>query len=138
MAETVDATDLIAGRLASHVAKRALEGERINIINAEKAVISGNKVKTFQDFKQKVDRGEPSNGPFYPKRPERILKRMIRGMLPYQRGRGREALKRIRVFIDNPEDAKDAKTIKSINYHKMKVHKYIRLGDLSKKLGSKI
>lgn len=138
MVDTIDATDLIVGRLASKVAKRALEGERIEIINAEKAVISGDKIMTFKNFKQKIDRGEPSKGPFYPKRPDRIIKRIIRGMLPYKRERGRKALKRIKVFIGNPEQIKEAKTIKSINYHKMKVHKYIRLEDLSRKLGSKI
>jgi large subunit ribosomal protein L13 len=39
----IDATDLILGRMASTVAKLVLKGERVIIINAEKALISGNK-----------------------------------------------------------------------------------------------
>ncbi|MFH1328337.1 MAG: uL13 family ribosomal protein [Candidatus Bathyarchaeota archaeon] len=41
----VDATNLIVGRLASSVTKRLLSGEKIVIINAEKAVFSGKKNK---------------------------------------------------------------------------------------------
>ncbi|RLI06236.1 50S ribosomal protein L13, partial [Candidatus Bathyarchaeota archaeon] len=37
----IDASGLILGRMASIVAKRLLEGEQIEIVNAEKAVVSG-------------------------------------------------------------------------------------------------
>jgi len=136
LVKVFDATDLTAGRLASIVAKMALEGEKIEIINAEKAVISGNKKQIFDNFKQKRDRGTPFHGPYYPKRSDLILKRIIRGMLPYKRERGIKAMKDIMVYIGNPNN-KQGETIESINLKKMKIDKYIYLEDLSKKLGAK-
>ena len=136
MVKIFDATDLIAGRLSSIVAKMALEGHKIEIINAERAVISGSKVDIHAKFKQKRDRGEPFHGPFYPKRSDRILKRMVRGMLPYKKERGRTALKNVMVYVGNPNNKK-AETIESINLKKMKVDKYVYLEDISKKIGAK-
>jgi len=88
---TIDATGLIAGRLATFVAKKLLEGETIEIINSEKAVVTGKKKDVLTKFKQKVARGDPHHGPYYPKSAERILRRIIRGMLPFRQARGREA-----------------------------------------------
>ena len=39
----IDASNLLLGRLASIIAKRLLSGEEIIVVNAEKAVISGNR-----------------------------------------------------------------------------------------------
>ncbi|HKI76467.1 MAG TPA: 50S ribosomal protein L13, partial [Candidatus Bathyarchaeia archaeon] len=39
--EIVDASNLILGRMASYVAKKALDGKSMVVINAERAVISG-------------------------------------------------------------------------------------------------
>ena len=39
----IDATNMIAGRIATHIAKKALLGEDIVILNSEKAVLTGNK-----------------------------------------------------------------------------------------------
>ena len=100
---TIDATNLIAGRLATFIAKKALEKENIIIINSEKAVLAGKKKVLLTHYRQKVERGDPHHGPYYPKAPERILRRIIRGMLPYQQPRGREAYKRLRVTIGIPE-----------------------------------
>ncbi|MCG2895416.1 MAG: uL13 family ribosomal protein, partial [Vulcanisaeta sp.] len=41
-------------------------------------------------------------GPKIPRKPDRILRRVIRGMLPRKSGRGREALRRVRVFMGVP------------------------------------
>ncbi len=38
---TINADGLILGRMASKIAKRLLNGERIIIVNAEKAILSG-------------------------------------------------------------------------------------------------
>ncbi len=48
----INADGMILGRLASILAKRLLAGEEIHIINAEKIVISGDKVTTFGEYKQ--------------------------------------------------------------------------------------
>ena len=41
MTTIIDATDLVLGRMANQVAKRLLQGEEIQIVNAEKAIVSG-------------------------------------------------------------------------------------------------
>ena len=106
MPTIIDASGAILGRLASEVAKRALKGEEIIIINAEKAVISGNKEAVLEKYLHRRRIGNPKKGPFFPKRPDLIVKRAIRGMLPYKKKKGKEALKRIRVFIGVPEELK--------------------------------
>ena len=40
MATIIDATDLVLGRLCSKVAKRLIGGEKIEIVNAEKTIIT--------------------------------------------------------------------------------------------------
>jgi len=82
---------LILGRLASVVASRLLSGETIAITNAERAVVSGTKTTTYREYKEQVDKGSTESGPYFPTRPDQIMKRTIRGMLPHKRmriGRG--------------------------------------------------
>ncbi len=98
----IDATDMILGRLASVVAKKLLSGEGACVVNAEKAVIVGSPVATLGEYRAKRARGDPYHGPFFPRSPERIFRRTVRGMLPYKTGRGKEALKRLKVFISIP------------------------------------
>jgi large subunit ribosomal protein L13 len=102
-AKTVDGKGLILGRLASHVAKLLLKGEKIQIINSEKVVVAATKSKSERTDKLR-DMGTPFKGPFYPKSPERIVKRAIRGMLPYKQARGREAFGRVRCYMGQPEE----------------------------------
>src|SRR5665648_837703 len=108
----IDAEHMILGRLSSHVAKRLLAGETIDIINAEKTIISGNKVSTIGHYEHCRDRGSKENGPYYPKRPDMILKRTIRGMLPYKRLRGREAMARLKTHVRTPLELVAIKTEK--------------------------
>ena len=139
MVEVIDATNTIAGRLASWVAKRALEGKQVVIVNAEKAVVTGNKKYLLEFFRQRRERGEPFHGPFYPKRADRILKRRIRGMLPYKKERGRKALKRVKVYIGEPEQFRGkGKKLEGFGIEKLKVNKYMTIGEISKHLGGKI
>ena len=131
----VDANNQIAGRLASRVAKELLKGNRVNVVNAEKAVISGDPKFTIKTYKERVKKGDPYHGPFYPRIPDRVFKRMVRGMIPYKKTKGREAFKRLRVFISVPEEFK-GKGIKLISEHSLE-NKFINLGDLAIKLGAK-
>jgi large subunit ribosomal protein L13 len=110
----IDAADLVLGRLASTVAKELLNGESVYVVNAEKAVIIGRPESTLKEYKEKRARGDPYHGPFFPRTPERIIKRTVRGMLPYKTARGSEALKRLRVFISIPSElqGKDFTAIK--------------------------
>lgn len=127
----IDASGAVVGRLASAVAKRLLKGETIAIINAEKALITGNPLVTKQEFHAKRARGSPQHGPFYPTQSHMILRRTIRGMLPYKRPRGRDAMRRLRVYIgsgDFGEGEKMARTLKT---------KSIALGELAVGMGGK-
>jgi large subunit ribosomal protein L13 len=136
----IDANGLILGRLASTVAKRLLSGdEEIHIVNAEKAVISGSRASTLRDYRETRERGATEFGPYFPKRPDRILKRTIRGMLPYKRARGRDAMSRLRVYVGVPYEFKDADmtTIADADMKLLSSSKYIELGEVSQKIGSK-
>ena len=129
----IDATDLIVGRLATFAAKQALLGEEIRIVNSEKAIISGNKVQVFEKYKSLREKGEPFHGPFFPTKCEAILKRMIRGMLPYKKGRGGEALKRVKCYNKVPLELKDTEkiTIEGANVSKLSNPKFLTLKDVS-------
>lgn len=134
----IDATDLILGRMAGFAAKKALLGETIEIVNAEKAVVTGNPKKILDDYKRQRARGPPLKGPYYPRTAERIVKRTIRGMLPYKTPRGREALKRVKCHVGTPKALEG----KSVAMEEFSVHNthanYIAVKDISKGLGGKI
>lgn len=134
----IDATGLVLGRLASVTASRLLAGEEINIINAEKAIITGNKVSIYSDYGQARARGTKERGPYFPRRPEMILKRTVRGMLPYKLKRGRDALSRLRIYVGIPRELKGMQ-FEQPDGAKMRTAgtlNYIELGDLSKRLGA--
>lgn len=131
----LDATDCVLGRLAAYSAKKALEGDEIIIINAEKAIISGNKPNIQKKYKEKSERGDPIHGPKYPKTPAKIVKRTIRGMLPYQKERGRKALKRIKVYEGTPEQFKNNKFEKPTKTKQEYNHKkYLTIKQISNHL----
>ncbi|MFT4261118.1 MAG: 50S ribosomal protein L13 [Candidatus Woesearchaeota archaeon] len=134
----IDAKDMIVGRLATHVAKQALLGETISIVNAEKAVITGKKDEILNKFKQRKERGAALVGPYYPRTPERLLKRMIRGMLPYKQPRGREAFERIKCYKGVPKQFEG----KAVSLDQFNVNttyaNFITIEQISKKLGAKL
>ena len=128
----IDANNAILGRLASFAAKQALLGKKLTIVNCEGAAIAGRPrsiIKEYQEIRKKG--GSGLQGPFFPRSPEKIVKRTIKRMLSYRQGRGRDALKRIRCHNEVPEDYKDAKMIKAGKEKKIKT---LRLKDLSKEI----
>jgi len=136
----IDATNLIVGRIATYAAKQALLGNQIRIINSEKEIISGKRENTFDDFLTRRAMGTHARGPFIHRGPERILRRVVRGMLPYKKPRGKEAFSRVLCYVGIPEDFKDKKfiTIKEANVSKLPKLKYTDLRSVSKRLGAKI
>jgi len=132
----IDATDTILGRLASVVAKKALQGEEITIINAEKAVISGTHESVFMKYKFKIDVGDQIRGPFMSRMSDRLVRRVIRGMLPWHSSRGRAAFKKINVFIGNPENLTGAEKLKDISVASLKNLRYVYVEEISKNLGA--
>jgi large subunit ribosomal protein L13 len=130
----VDADRAILGRLAARVAKRLLLGEEIVVVNAEKAVITGNKKRTLKDYKEMHDRGHRYKGPFFPKEPHLILKRTIRGMLPWKAPKGKAAFKRLKVHLGVPEGM-TAEEIPGVSIDKSNAPRFIRLEVVSRFLG---
>ncbi|PIN90301.1 50S ribosomal protein L13 [Candidatus Pacearchaeota archaeon CG10_big_fil_rev_8_21_14_0_10_35_13] len=110
----IDAENATAGRLASYVAKQILLGKKVAVINAEKAIITGNKKDTEEKYLNlRRKGGSAMRGPFFPSNPERILKRIINGMLPKKSMRGFEAIKRVKCYNGVPREFENADKIKS-------------------------
>jgi len=132
----VDAKGLILGRMASTIAKRLLEGENIIIMNAEKAVISGKRLSRIKEAKKKLEVGHPKKGPFHPRRPEEIVRRTIKGMLPRRKPKGQQAYRRLKVFVDVPQELieTETQTIPDARSEKLKCP-YITVGKLAKEIG---
>nr|MDO8098004.1 50S ribosomal protein L13 [Candidatus Njordarchaeota archaeon] len=135
----VNADGLILGRVASTVAKRLLCGERIAIVNAERTVISGKGSSLSQEYKERLRIRtliNPAKGPFHPRRPDGILRRAIRGMLPWDRARGKEAFRRLAVFIGVPQEFKNAQfeSLPGARMERLK-GRFIRLEEISKEIG---
>jgi large subunit ribosomal protein L13 len=105
----INADHLILGRMASIVAKRLINGEEIIIVNAEKAVLSGKKKSKVIEAKEFLEVGYPRAGPFHYRRPDRIVRRTVRGMLPYKQFKGKQAYKRLKVYMGIPDDFNDQK-----------------------------
>ncbi len=135
----IDANDLILGRIATISAKKALTGEKVDIVNCERAVITGNKKDVLGKVKERSKRGIPSKGPYYPKRPDLFVKRSIRGMIPYKKDKGREAFRRIKCYVGVPEKFRNEKieTIKEAKFSKIPVLKYMRIKEICKEMGHK-
>lgn len=138
----IDANNLVMGRVASVVAKDLLRGEKVVIVNAEKSVISGTKESIYGKYAERRERKSIINplrfGPKFPRRPEGIVRRAVRGMLPYKTARGRKAFKNLRIYISVPEEFEGkAETIKEASVSKLKIPKYVRVGEVSEFLGSK-
>ena len=136
----INANNLVLGRLASYAAKKALLGNEIRILNCENAVITGNKDYIFKKYKWRREIGNTSNGPFFPKIPDRFVKRTIRGMLPYKKPKGRDAFKRIMCYKGVPEEFKDKKmiTLPSADVSKTNSLKFLQVKEICKFMGGKI
>ena len=134
----IDATNAILGRLGTNVAKRLLNGENIVIVNSEKAIIIGKKKTIIEEYMKKRELGTSRKGPFFPRMPDRIVKRTIRGMLPYQQPKGRSALKRLKCYIGIPDELKDKKFEVVENALASNPVEYITIEELSKYLGAEI
>lgn len=135
----LDATDLVLGRMASQIAKKLLDGKEVVVVNADKAVISGSKKSTLSEYdawtevRSLVD---PTQGPFHPKNPGDLLRRTVRGMLPIQKSKGREAFDRLSAYPGVPSqfEGEDMETFPKSNVNQLSTRRFIRLGELSKHL----
>lgn len=113
MTKIIDGKNAVLGRLASYAAKESLKGEEIIILNCEQIIITGNKKNIEKEFQEKRSRfGSSQKGPKHPKTSEKIVKRVIRGMLPdHRKGRGRVAFRKIKCYVGIPKEFQDVKKI---------------------------
>jgi large subunit ribosomal protein L13 len=137
-----NAEGLILGRMANAVARRLLTGGTVCVVNAEKALVSGRRsslVRQWKDFLEVKSVANPARyGPFHSRRPDRILRDAVRGMLPMDKARGRSSLKRLRVYVGVPEPLKGSalETIPEAGLERLK-GRYVILGDLAAEIGWK-
>ena len=135
----VDGEGCVAGRLASYVAKMLLDGKRVMVVNAEKILLSGKRDMIVDEWLKSLEissRVHPKYGPFHPRTPNGIFTRMVRGMVPRKKPKGRSAMKRLRVYLGVPDHCRrlgrvefdDVKARKPIAY-------YLSLGELAKAIG---
>ncbi|MCL2288919.1 MAG: 50S ribosomal protein L13 [Candidatus Bathyarchaeota archaeon] len=132
----VNADGLIVGRMSSNIAKLLLSGEYVTILNAEKAVYSGKKKSKVAEAHVFLEVGAPERGPFHYRRPDRMLKKTVRGMLPCRQPKGKMAIKRLKVFMGVPLEFKDQQTIQFENAQASKIKgPSFTLGELAKEIG---
>lgn len=133
-----DAENQILGRLCSRIAKDLLNGEKVFVVNCEKAVVSGNPQYIQKRYLEKIWRGDVKHGPFFPKTPDGIFRRTVRGMLPWHKAKGRKAYKNLKVFIGLPEEfrGKELKKVKEADASKLKT-KFMSLEEISLAIGAK-
>ena len=135
----VDGTNLIAGRVCSNVAKLLRKGNRVSIVNCEKIMISGKKasiIGEYEDFLKISSIIHPQHGPFHPRRPDTIIKRMIRGMQTKEKPSKKTDLARLRTYIGVPKEVKGLKKIQIENSKITRVSsKYTTMAELSRYIG---
>lgn len=135
----IDADGLILGRMASVVAKRLLEGERIDIVNAENIVVSGRRLQIIKKRKVFLEvGGRQDKGPFHYRKPNAIVRKTIRGMLPRRKPRGRDAFGRLKVYIGVPRGLRDSEMESIADAHLKRLRgRYITMGEIAKNIGWK-
>ena len=134
----IDGDGLILGRMASHIARRLLAGETIEIVNAEKIVVSGKRQMVLNKELEFLGVGGHEKGPVHYRQPHRIVKKTIRGMLPYRKTTGQKAFKRLRVHIGVPEELADAERQTIPEVHKSTLsHRFVTVGEIAEAIGWK-
>lgn len=138
----IDCDSRILGRLASHVAKLLLQGNSVTLVNAELTAISGHTSNIVASYKQKLewqDKANPEHSPYWSRRPDMFVKRIVRGMLPYKKPRGQAAYKRLRVYIGVPSEVGKEKLEKNEIKHRLESYENaITIKELSERLGYRL
>ena len=74
----IDGSNHILGRLASIVAKKLLQGERVVVVNAESIVVSGERRRVIEGYKRILEvrtlRNPEKGGVRRPRTPVRLFK----------------------------------------------------------------
>jgi large subunit ribosomal protein L13 len=136
MVTIIDADGAVLGRLCTVVAKRLLNGEEIAVVNSEKAIVTGKKDMVKAHYKHEREVGTYRKGPFYPRMPDRLVKRTVRGMIPYQSPHGRVAYRRLKCYIGVPIALKN-QPVEKVPTAQKKVANFMTIQEICKFLGAK-
>ncbi len=134
----VDGTNMVLGRIASQIAKKLMEGEEVHLINADKIVVSGSPAIIVGDYMQKrrlQQKATPEYSPKWPKVPDLMVRRVIRGMLPFKKAKGKAAFKKLRVYAGNP-NLKGEMKVFDVAKNKG-FARSVTIGDMCRQLGAK-
>ena len=135
----IDASEQIAGRMCSIVARELLAGKRVIVLNAEKALVSGRSSSVFRQWQARLEiysHVNPIYGPIHPRRPDNIIRRMVRGMVPKTKSSGKMAMGRLRVYMGVPEKYAGVKTSKFDHaVAKRPIPNYTTIAEISKNIG---
>ncbi len=102
-----DADGAVVGRLAAQVAKKSLAGEEVAVVNVEKAVITGSSPRIYEKFRDRRNiqqKSNPEESVKWPRRPDLLFKRILKGMLPKKKARGRVAFKLVKAHLGVPKE----------------------------------
>lgn len=138
----IDASGKVAGRLASIIAKLLLKGKRVIVFNVEKAVVTGKKKSILSLYRKRMSIQSKVNlrrhGPFKPKTPDGIFRRIVRGMLPRRKAKGKEAYRRLRIYVGIPKKFEKIKfnDFPEVNY-KRNPYGYMTIEEIARLLGWK-
>ncbi|MBS3139194.1 50S ribosomal protein L13 [Candidatus Woesearchaeota archaeon] len=133
----INGENCIAGRIASNAAKAVLLGEQVVVVNCGKMIITGSPRTTLEKFLDVSHRrGKPTKGPFYHRRPDMFVRRIIRRMLP-KNARGVACFKKVMCYTDVPTQFANAEIIKSASADKVVLSKHITIAKLCEGLGGK-
>src|SRR5215831_11084538 len=129
---------MIAGRLCSHVAKLLIQGNRVSIVNTENVMLSGDRsaiIKSYRTYLEIGSINNPKFGPFHPRRPDTMITKMVRGMLP-KKPSGKTAFKRLRAYLGVPTNLRSKTTTQ---FEDAKIRKpspyYTSVGELGRMVG---
>lgn len=130
----IDAKGAILGRLSTSIAKRLIAGEKVDLYNAEKIVMAGSIETVTAKYiarRGAKDKKNPENSPHWPRVPRMLVRRIIRGMLPWHSSRGRVAYRNLKVF----EGDAPAGAIVPKEYSGEKFTKSITIAEVCRRMG---
>jgi len=137
----IDGSHAVAGRLAAYAANKLLTGRKVTVLNAEKVVISGNRLKIVKRYMEKRGiqlKGDPDKSPKTPRRPDLLLKRIIYGMLPSGRRNAREAaMHNLRCYMAVPKEYEAAKAEKPVKTSANLHRSFVTLEQVARDMGWK-
>ena len=134
----IDGSYHILGRLSSWIAKKIIAGDEIVVVNAQNVVVSGKRRYLVESTNQKRDLAvhtNPKRGPFYPRMPDRILRRTVRGMIPWKKRSGKDAFRRFMAYIEVPDELSGVEFTTVPEAMRVPSHDYMTIGELARVVG---